>query len=134
MLNEYEIVQLRDVPQPEPFRDPCTVEDPAEQSGDCWYHSIDWIKASEYACSAVRKLGPVIDSHSVRIFIQNLPVDDCTQSGAISLFVDPIVISSPFDESLREYINGQHRMQAMLDQGVESTVVEKNPPTNDPIL
>lgn len=133
MLNEYAIVGLRGVPQPRPFREPCMIEPPARQCG-CWYHLIDWINASRYACLVVTKLGRVIDGHSVERIIQNLLVDARTQSGAISLFVDPIVISAPLDDSLRGYINGQHRMQAMLDQGVEFTVVEKNPPSDARIL
>lgn len=82
----------------------------------CWYHQRDWRAASALALeqlsvsSTSRKPG---DEAVERIkHIQGGPRADC--EAAISLLTDPIHVNSG-----ASLTNGQHRVRAMLDQGVQ---------------
>ncbi|WP_217179857.1 hypothetical protein [Streptomyces sp. AC495_CC817] len=130
----YEITPVADLPRPRPFREPHCMPapdswrrllfwrtHPARPASCCWYHQQDWTRLSEtaitliedahrdgvtgcdiapYALAKAQAAGPVTDNHALHTLL------------APSL---AICAASAFT-------NGQHRVQAMRDQGVIRTI------------
>lgn len=129
---EYRVVALAEMPAPAPFREPCMAP---SWTGDCrcWYHAVDWELATAIVIEFLEEQGCVLDPAALT---QDLPESGSTEVdwATWSLLNEPIVVSNPADGTERTYINGQHRVQAMIDQGVELVVVERNPPTDPRVL
>lgn len=129
MLTQYIRAQLADLPIPKPFRE-LSMTTSSERHFACWYHAIDWVQANNLAVDALLALGPVLDTEAVMNALGDPPDPQGLADAALSLFLEPIVVSAPPEGVLAEYINGQHRIRAMLDQQVKWTVIEQNPPTD----
>lgn len=102
----------------------------------CWYHRVDWATASAAAVTALARAdaGELEqdpdeerdDPEHEGMFaalkvLGGVGLDTDTLEAARSLFLDPIQPESP--ETDWPYINGRHRVQAMLDAGVRRTVI-----------
>lgn len=84
------------------------------QANCCWYHRCDWRRAAPLAIDQLRiahQSGePAADAASA---IEGMSLASTVQDAALSLLNDPIHVST------RGWLgNGQHRVRAMLDQGV----------------
>jgi len=107
--------------------------DPRRSPGSscCWYHSIDWARASTLIWDALLDeaqggLNPVETLSAAHV--RGLVAD-----GALSLFDDPIYIATGLDEG-ESITNGQHRLEAMRDQDVSWTVVQQSSAAPIPAL
>lgn len=132
-LNEYCTMPLREMPQTAPFREACMIQ-PRSDSCTCWYHAVNWREANAIAIQVVRMHGPVLDLDAVREALPDLVRPTELEWAIWSLFADPIVISNPKGGASATYTNGQHRVQAMMDQGVEVALIERNPPLDPRVL
>jgi hypothetical protein len=132
MLNEYHTMAIGSVPPPKSFREPC-MKEPREGPCRCWYHAVDWTKANAVAIEILEEHGPVLDLEMVLKTLKDRPMPSDVEVAVFSLFADPIVIAYPGPDTVpTSYTNGQHRIQAMIDQGVELVVIERNPPQDNP--
>lgn len=108
-----------------PFRTPCLAPEREFSSrmalrlrrgrvNCCWYHRCDWRRAAPLAADQLRMARgsgePASDAASA---ITSMSLAPTVQDAALSLFRDPIHVSSR-----SSLTNGQHRVRAMLDQGV----------------
>lgn len=102
------------------FRAPCMAagagDSPASTARCCWYHSIPWPAASAAAAAVLSPNGHVPDT------LGGVASSSAADEGARSLLVDPICIEEISQG--RRIANGQHRLQAMRDQGVRWVPVE----------
>jgi hypothetical protein len=99
------VVALSDVPMPHNlFRDMERYRLP------CWASAIDY---------AVHALRETEDVYAVIRLLENTALCDADLDAAISLLLDPIVVEVGHDR----LINGQHRTQAMREQGAETVLV-----------
>lgn len=99
----------------------------------CWYHRQDWSAASAAAIAALAQADtgeferdPDDPPEDQRMFaalaaLRAVPLDEQTRDAAESLFLDPITVKD--QDGVVPYVNGRHRVQAMLDAGVHRTVV-----------
>ncbi|MFD0686023.1 hypothetical protein [Actinomadura fibrosa] len=91
----------------------------------CWYHGGDWAAATRHAAALVRQAEAEdvpADELAGRVItlaakIQALPAWQREAIGA--LVMDPIIV----ERDGRGYVNGQHRAQALLDQGARRVLV-----------
>jgi hypothetical protein len=95
--------------------------------GCCWYHRCDWRAAQEGAIRLLREITtecPAFDEASVAAAVVAEAGKEFQQGwtleAIVSLFDNPIHLENDPEEPLLD--NGQHRLQAMLDAGVEATV------------
>lgn len=102
------------------FRAACmtagTENSPASADWCCWYHSIPWSAASSAAAAVLLPNGHVPDA------LDGVTSSSAADEGARSLLEDPVCIEE-ISQGLR-IANGQHRLQAMRDQGVRWAPVE----------
>ncbi|WP_239341780.1 hypothetical protein [Frankia sp. CiP3] len=139
----YTVVRVAGLPRPEPFREPACMPVgipgwrrwirqlfPRHRGrGCCWYHRGDWHRVS---ATAVRLL---VQAQQDGVDLENIGVhvrDQAMAEGltgwyleALSTLVslgDGIAVEQD-DDGHDQYLNGQHRAQAMLDAGVRTTVV-----------
>lgn len=89
---------------------------PASTDWCCWYHSIPWSAASAAAAAVLLPNGHVPDA------LDGVASSSAADEGARSLLEDPICIEEISQG--RRIANGQHRLQAMRDQGVSWVPVE----------
>lgn len=102
----------------------------------CSYHRVDWAEASAAAVTALARADSgepeqdpddeQDDPEDERMFgalqaLRSAGLDEVTRRAAESLFLDPIQPEAA--DGVVPYINGRHRVQAMLDAGVRRTVV-----------
>ena len=105
---------VRDVsglPRPDPFRASRCMGPglgPQPDGGCCWYHGADWAPAAGILEEWIRGGMPEAALWGSDV--------------AGSLWVDPIAIGSD-GAGAEWFYNGQHRVQAMLDQAVRRVVV-----------
>lgn len=91
----------------------------------CWYHRSKWSAAFDVLrevlenAEALGNLGPVMHGVALEQIRVNRRPDAWTRGGARSLLEDPICLESGH----LGYVNGQHRAQAMIDQGTRTTLV-----------
>ncbi|WP_216586390.1 hypothetical protein [Streptomyces brasiliscabiei] len=131
----YEITPLAALPQPRPFRQPSCMPGtrswrrllfwrthPARPALCCWYHQQDWTRLADTATALFEAAqndgvtGPDIASY----------VLDKAQAAGLS-GGDVDALHTLFSPALgicatSGFTNGQHRVQAMRDQGVSRTV------------
>lgn len=93
-------ILVSELPDSQPFRDMDR------------YLAVNWAAASAVALQAVNNCDLPVD----------LPADVAEAAG--SLFYEPISLIREWDEPLR-FMNGQHRAEAMRQQGVVETIVEE---------
>ena len=132
MLTEYAVVPTSTLPVPQPFREPCMAQD--RGPCDCWYHAVDWAEVHRLAVGILERCGTVISTEDVHDACMAVDGPKEVAHAVWSLFSDPIVISSPALCEPPEYINGQHRARAILDQGLAAVVVEQNPPRDPAVV
>lgn len=84
------------------------------------YRSVNWSVAVEVAVGALQNGTPIPDN-----------IGSGVAQAAASLWEDPIVLS---DDQPADFVNGQHRTQAMRDQGVKALIIEDRRLTDDPPL
>ena len=125
--------EVRVLPEPEPSRAPCLLlNDPnrewAVDGSCCWYHSVDWAVAVDLAEAAVRADPSDLPALETRGDVRARDAD-----GAETLLLIPVVIGTAAGED-DWYINGQHRTQAMRDQGVTRTLTQRRRGVDDPPL
>ncbi|HVG84270.1 MAG TPA: hypothetical protein VM820_07115 [Vicinamibacterales bacterium] len=84
------------------------------------YQSVNWSAAVEVAVGALQNGAPIPDN-----------VGSDVALAAASLWEDPIVLS---DDRPADFVNGQHRAQAMRDQGVKALIIEDRRLADDPPL
>lgn len=130
MLTEYRVATLDSLPRPSPFREDCLRVESRTRCNNCWYHSVDWRAANAIAIEVLTTRGSVMDLHGAAAAVAALASSPELEWGSWSLFAFPIVVSDPIAGHSPHYIDGQHRVQAMLDQGVELVVIERHPPTD----
>lgn len=99
----------------------------------CWYHGVDWAKATEAAIAALaaadaepREHDPDEHPEDERMIaavaaLRAQGLDERVLEAAETLFVAAIQPEGP--DGVVPYINGRHRVQAMLDAGVRRTVI-----------
>jgi|SRR5579884_1517290 len=106
------------------------------QADCCWYHGGDWHVVSQLA---VQLLGEArraaVEDRDIRDWAMDNPaalgLSDWQTEALASLLSPGIAI----DVDRRGYVNGNHRVRAMLDAGVRRTVVTSYrplPPPNEP--
>jgi len=94
----------------------------------CWYHQGDWHAVTATAIDVLRLAradGDVEDLHLRAVELaRDLALSGWQWQALESLFLDPIQVAEPESRAIGVgYVNGRHRAQAMLDQGVHRTVV-----------
>jgi hypothetical protein len=86
----------------------------------CWYHGGDWNLANRLLLNALSRVERERTSdrlvESLSNLLDHLTLDDWTHEALHTLILEPIDL----DGNLKDYGNGQHRCQAMLDQRVKS--------------
>jgi hypothetical protein len=138
---DYVMVPLSEIPQAHPFRQPGCMSPGLRQAPQirtisrrtrfgrllrtkpcCWYHAGDWHKVNNLAESLIaeaRTTHPQNLHDHIVSSLENSKRDSWSDEALWSLFSAPVDLS----EGHRTFINGQHRVQAMRDQGVSRTVV-----------
>ncbi|MFF8952334.1 hypothetical protein ACF09I_26530 [Streptomyces sp. NPDC014940] len=134
-LPVYEVTPLAALPQPRPFRQPSCMPGarswhrllfwrthPARPAPCCWYHQQDWTRLSDVAIALVedaRRDG--VTGHDIAPYVLGKAKATGLSTGDINalytLFSPALGICATSG-----FTNGQHRVQAMRDQGVNSTV------------
>ncbi|MET7901047.1 hypothetical protein ABZS86_06050 [Streptomyces sp. NPDC005355] len=131
----YEITPLAALPQPRPFRQPDCMPGteswrrmlfwrthPARPTPCCWYHQQDWTRLSDTAIALVE------DAHRDGLTGHDIAPRALDKAKAAGLSASDIyALHTLFSPALgicatSSFTNGQHRVQAMRDQGVSSTV------------
>ncbi|GAA2628264.1 hypothetical protein GCM10010411_77000 [Actinomadura fulvescens] len=137
----YRVIRGVRLPRPQPFRAPTCMPvgipfsrriarqlRPDQAPRDCcWYHGGPWTAATRIAVGALRQARR-----------ERVPVDELTgclmdlivqadlptwqRQAAESLVLDPLALRGDG----RSYVNGQHRAQAILDQGVRTVLVAED--------
>jgi hypothetical protein len=137
----FRIMYVVALPPTEPFREPdCMPTNRAWRLGQrllrqlrphrearscCWYHAGDWQKVSDIAIELVRAAeaehvaGAELWSWASER-LESYGLSAWETEALLSLFSVGTAIQP---DTASGYINGQHRAQAMLDQGVRRTVV-----------
>lgn len=135
----YDVMLVVRLPRPEPFRAPECMPNgtpwwrrwarqivPRHSGRECcWYHGGDWHQVSAAAIRLVddaHRAGladeDIAASTDVLAALDNMPR---WQRDALESLLSPAVGIAP--DGYGQYINGQHRAQALLDTGVRRTVV-----------
>ncbi|MFF0205916.1 hypothetical protein [Streptomyces sp. NPDC005017] len=131
----YEITPLATLPQSRPFQQPSCMPGPrswqrmlfwrthpARPTTCCWYHQQDWTRVSEAAVALLE------DAHRDGVTgdgIAPYALDKAQAAGLSDADID--ALRTLFAPALGicatwAFTNGQHRVQAMRDQGVSRTV------------
>jgi len=138
----YEIVPVADLPRPHPYRTTACMPPPGAwprrllarmrrpatgQRECCWYHAQDWAAASELAIRLIdhaRQDGLADEDISTQIVerARALGADEAFLPALISLLSPATAIDARLGPD-PSYTNGNHRARAMLDAGVERTVI-----------
>ncbi len=152
----YDVVAVADLPTPEAPEDEGCLSRPVSgwrrrlrqlmpRRGDldcCWYHGGDWHRASETAIRLVRAAeaagvtGENVAEH-VLAAAEAEGVTGWDLEALDSLITTGYAIILGDDPDDQWYVNGRHRMAAMLDAGVRQTIVARlellDPATEQPV-
>ncbi|MGH3219407.1 MAG: hypothetical protein ACRDPY_11975 [Streptosporangiaceae bacterium] len=93
----------------------------------CWYHAVNWHNASRAALGIARRVGLHRWQDCDDLYSQALDVLEASHPGglqgeAVESLLMPADAIQLYDRG-RSYTNGQHRAQAMLEQGVHRTLI-----------
>lgn len=137
----YGAARLADLPRPRPFRVACMSRGGRLPAGEavlrrggqdcCWYHGGDWHAVSAIAIRLaleVQSAGVPFDDISARVrrrAAEELRLSDWERQALNSLLYDAVQVSDEARDGVLAFINGQHRVQAMLDAGVQWTLVQR---------
>ncbi len=139
-VERYQVEQVSSLPQTYPFRVNCMGVNyrprpvAGNEPGCCWYHAQDWTAISELAIGLLQQAwdANLKESNSIEGFIwyelDKLNLDERRHVTISHLFSFSIRIGPPGPYGHRRddvYSNGQHRVQAMKDLGVERTVARR---------
>lgn len=138
----YEVAEVDDAPPAQPFRVTDCMATGSNRvrrllwrarprrlrQGCCWYHGGDWRVVNE---AAVRLLQSAQAVASTSEEVRDQVLDEADAEGISgwpgealgSLFMDPISWFDGDETGQEQFINGQHRIQAMRDARVQRTVV-----------
>ncbi|MGW3311477.1 hypothetical protein ACWDG9_33395 [Streptomyces sp. NPDC001073] len=138
----FEAIGLWRLAQPSPFREECLsggrpwwlrwvrmVFPRHDERSCCWYHSGDWHRVNRLALDALSRARPEgVKAEDMARYADRYAV----AAGASAWERDALFTMYRSSDALQpsgsrylspDYINGQHRVQAMLDAGVRRTVV-----------
>ncbi|MBM0237508.1 hypothetical protein JNW88_10695 [Micromonospora sp. ATA32] len=139
----YAAARVADLPRPQPYRAACMSPGtpgrllagegvPSRDGRDCcWYHGGDWHRVSAIAIRlalSVQSAGvpfQEIPAHVPRRAMERLHLSGWERKALDSLLHDPVKVTDERRDRILIFINGQHRVQAMLDAGVQWTLVER---------
>ncbi|GGQ33190.1 hypothetical protein [Streptomyces roseolilacinus] len=144
---EYRFVAVDDLPEPRPFREACmrspeSARDRAGPAGRnplggrcCWYHRQDWAALSEHAIRLIeRARADGMPDHDIAANRAALAVAygvETRQRPALYSLLDHGDGITAALGPAGWYTNGQHRVRAMKDAGVDRTVVVAYLPLED---
>jgi hypothetical protein len=134
----YATLPVRSLPQPRPFRQPRCMPGgtPAWRRrarrilplvpACCWYHRGDWHQVSLLALRLVHEAQRTeLHFGEIHAFVLRTAKAERTtkwQLQALDSLLEPST-AIQLTTSGQSYVNGQHRAQALLDAGVQTTVV-----------
>jgi hypothetical protein len=115
------VVDLRDYPAPQPFREPVCM--PVKPEGwvaaeCCGYHQADWGAINEFVVAQFVAFGTeTVSFDEFRQAIER----SCYEPGLFATDLNRMFANSIVDDPMLAndgwWVNGQHRAQAMLDAG-----------------
>lgn len=152
----YDVVALADLPTPEAPEDEGCLSAPlsGRRRGQrqltprrggldcCWYHGGDWHQASETAIRLVRAAeaagvtGEDVAEHALAAAeVEGITGWDLEALDSLITTGYAIILGDDPDDQW--YVNGRHRVAAMLDAGVRQTIVARlellDPATGQPL-